>query len=86
MPPPVVDQVNFIGQDQPHQAVFPNRSGNAIGDGDATYAEDPVGHSADIPGEIIPEVAPDHVKITGVDTEDADMEDAAPIEFQANGQ
>ncbi len=28
---------------------------------------------------MIPEVAPDHVKITGVD-----MEDVEPIEFQAN--
>jgi hypothetical protein len=33
----------------------------------------------DLPGEVIPEVAPDPVKITGVD-----MEDVEPIEFQAN--
>jgi hypothetical protein len=69
MPKSVVDRVNFIGRDQPQQAVFTDRSGNAIGDGDADYKEDPSGQAADLPGEVIPEVAPDHVKITGVDME-----------------
>jgi hypothetical protein len=79
MPKPVVDQVNFIGRDQPVQAVFTNHSGNVIGDGDAAYEEDPVEQVADLPGEVIPEVAPDHVEISGVD-----MEDAAPIKQQAS--
>jgi hypothetical protein len=74
MPKSVVDQINFIGRDQLQQAVFTDRSGNAIGDGDATYEEDLAEQAADLPGEVIPEVAPDHVEITGVD-----MEDAAPI-------
>ncbi len=35
---------------------------------------------AELLGEVIPEVAPDHVKITGVD----DAENAEPIKFQAD--
>jgi hypothetical protein len=79
MPKPIVDRVNFIGRDQPIQAVFLDRAGNPIGDGDADYEEDPADQTADLPEEVIPEVAPDHVKITGLDTENAE-----PIEFQAN--
>jgi hypothetical protein len=79
MPKSVVDRVNFIGRDQPSQTVFLDRSGNPIGDGDALYEEDKAHQTADLPGEVIPEVAPDHVKITGVD-----MEDVEPIEFQVN--
>jgi hypothetical protein len=81
MPKSVVDWVNFIGWDQPQQAVFTDRSGNAIGDGDADYEEDPTEQAADLPGEVIPEVAPDHVKITGVDMEDDEPSDE-PIESQ----
>ncbi len=79
MPKSIVDRVNFIGRDQPSQTVFLNCSGNSIGDGDASYDEDKAHQTTDLPGEVIPEVAPDHVKITGVD-----MEDVEPIEFQAN--
>jgi hypothetical protein len=79
MPKSVVDWVNFTRRDQPQQAVFTDRSGNAIGDGDADYKEDPTEQAADLPGEVIPEVAPDHVKITGVD-----MEYAEPIESQTD--
>ena len=67
MPKSVVDRVNFIGRDQPIQPVFLNRAGNPIGDGDADYEEYPANPTANLPGEVIPEVAPDHVKITGVD-------------------
>ncbi len=67
MPTSIVDRVNFIGRDQPQQTVFLDCSGNPIGDGDAAYAKDPAEQAADLPGEVIPEVAPDHVKITGVD-------------------
>jgi hypothetical protein len=81
MPESVVDRVNFIGRDQPQQAVFTDRSGNAIGDGDADYEEDPTEQAADLPGEVIPEVAPDHVEITGVDMEDDEPTDE-PIESQ----
>ncbi len=66
MPKSIVDWVNFISRDQPQQAVFLDHSGNPIGDGDAEYAEDPAEQAADLPGEVIPEVAPDHVNITGV--------------------
>jgi hypothetical protein len=79
MPKSVVDRVNFIGRDQPSQIMFLARSGNSIGDGDAAYEEDKAHQTVDLPGEVIPEVAPDHVEITGVD-----MEDVEPIEFQAN--
>ena len=79
MPKSVVDRVNFFGRDQPQQAVFTDRSGNPIGDGDADYDEDPTEQTADLPGEVIPEIAPDHAKITGVD-----MEYAEPIESQTD--
>ncbi len=59
--------------------MFLNRSSSPIGDGNASYEEDEAHQSTDLPGKVIPEVAPDHVKITGVD-----MEDVEPIEFQAN--
>jgi hypothetical protein len=80
MPKSVVDRVNYIGRDQPMQPVFLNRAGNPIGDGDADYEEDPVNPTANLPGEVIPEVAPDHVEITGVD----DVENAEPFKFQAD--
>jgi hypothetical protein len=80
MPQSIVDQVNFIGQDQPQQAVFLDHSGNPIGDGDAAYAENLAVQAADLPGEVIPEVAPDHVKIIGVDMENT----VEPIEPQVN--
>jgi hypothetical protein len=79
MPKSVVDRVNFIGRDQPSQTVFLDHSGNPIGDGDAAYEEDKAHQTADLPGKVIPKVAPDHVKISGVDAENAE-----PIEFQAN--
>jgi hypothetical protein len=79
MPKSIVDRVNFIGRDQPIQTVSLNCAGNPIGDGDADYEEDPADPTADLPGEVIPKVAPDHVKITGVGTENAEL-----IEFQAN--
>lgn len=50
-----------------------------IGDGDADYEENPMEQATDLPGELIPEVAPDHVEITGVD-----MEYAEPIESQTD--
>jgi hypothetical protein len=80
MPKSIVDRVNFIGRDQPIQPVFLNRTGNPIGDGDANYEEDPANPTNDLPGEVIPKVAPDHVEITGVD----DAENAEPIKFQAD--
>jgi hypothetical protein len=79
MPKSVVDRVNFIGRDQPIQTVVLDRAGNPIGDRDADYEEDPADPTASLPGEVIPKVAPDHVKITGVDAENAE-----PTEFQAN--
>jgi hypothetical protein len=79
MPKSVVDRVNFIGRDQPIQTVFLNHASNPIGDGDSDYEEDPADPTANLPGEVIPKVAPDHVKITGVDTENAE-----PIEFQVD--
>ncbi len=79
MPKSVVDRVNFIGRDQPIQTVFLDCAGNPIGDGDAEYEEDPADPTTNLPGEVIPEVAPDYVEITGVDAENAE-----PIEFQAN--
>ncbi len=80
MPKSVVDRVNYIGRDQPIQLVFLNCAGNPIGDGNANYEEDPATPAADLPGEVIPEVAPDHVKITGVD----DAENAEHIKFKAD--
>ncbi len=80
MPKSVVDRVNYIGRDQPIQPVFLNRTSNPIGDGDAAYEEDPANPTTNLPGEVIPEVAPDHIKITGVD----DVENAEPIKFQAD--
>ncbi len=59
--------------------MFLDRAGNPIGDGDADYEKDPADPTANLPGEVIPEVAPDHVKITGVDAENAE-----PIKFQAD--
>jgi hypothetical protein len=79
MPKSVVDRVNFIGRDQPIQPVFLDRAGNPIGDGDANYEEDYANPTANLPGEVIPEVTPDHVEITGVDAENAE-----PIKFQAD--
>ncbi len=76
MPKSVVDRVNFIGRDQPLQTMFLDRAGNPIGDGDANYEEDPADPTADLPGEVVLEVAPDHVKITGVDAQNS-----KPIEF-----
>jgi hypothetical protein len=80
MPKSVVDRVNYIGRDQPIQPVFLNHAGNPIGDGDANYEEDPANPTADLPGEVIPEVAPDHTEITVVD----DAENDEPIKFQAD--
>jgi hypothetical protein len=80
IPKSVVDRVNFIGQDQPQQAVFLDCSSNPIGSGDAAYEEDPAEHTADLPGEVIPEVAPDHVEITGVDMDNT----VEPIKPQVN--
>jgi len=72
MPQSVIDRLNFIGRDQPIQAVFTDRSGNVIGNDDPTYENDPdpsTQFDTTPPGEIIPDVAPDNVDITGVDTE-----------------
>jgi hypothetical protein len=80
MPKSVVDRVNYIGRDQPIQPVFLNHASNSIGDGDDGYEEDPANPTTNLPGEVIPEVAPDHVRITGVD----DAENAEPIKFQAD--
>jgi hypothetical protein len=81
MPKSVVDRVNYIGQDQPIQPVFLDHAGNPIGDGNADYMEeDPANPTTDLPGEVIPKVAPDHVKITGVDY----VENAEPIKSQAD--
>ena len=80
MPKSIVDRVNFIGRDQPSQTMFLDCAGNPIGDGDADYEEDPANPTANLPGEVISEVAPDHVKITGVD----DAENGEPIKFQAD--
>jgi hypothetical protein len=80
MPKSVVVRVNYIGRDQPIQPVFLDHAGNPIGDGDVNYEEDPANPTANLPGEVIPKVAPDHVKITGVD----DVENAEPIKFQAD--
>ncbi len=66
MPKSMVDRVNYIGRDQPIQPVFLNRASNPIGDGDANYEDDPANPTANLPGEVIPKVAPDHVKIIGV--------------------
>jgi hypothetical protein len=72
MPKSVVDRVNFISRDQPIQTMSLDRAGNPIGDGDANYEEDPADPTAYLPGEVIPEVAPDQVEITGVDAENAE--------------
>jgi hypothetical protein len=81
MPKSVVDRVNFIGKDQPQQAVFLDRNGNPIGDDDAVY-EAPAEQTADLPGEMIPEVAPDHPEITGVDMDNYDpVESMTPVEI-----
>ena len=71
MPQSVIDRLNFIDRDQPTQVVFTDRSGNVIGDDDPTYEDnsDPSAHfDSPLLGEIIPDVAPDNVNITGVDT------------------
>ena len=71
MPQSVIDCLNFIGRDQPTQAMFTDWSGNVIGDDDPTYENDPdpsAHFDTPSPGEIIPDVAPDNVNITGVDT------------------
>jgi hypothetical protein len=80
MPKSVVDRVNFISRDQPIQPMFLDPAGNPIGDRDADYEEDPAKPTTNLPGEVIPEVATDHVKITGVD----DAENTEPIKFQAD--
>jgi hypothetical protein len=80
MPKSVVDRVNYIGRDEPIQPVFLHHTNNPIGDGDADYEEDPANPTVNLPGEVIPEVAPDHVKITRVD----DAENAEPFKFQAD--
>jgi hypothetical protein len=77
MPKSVVDRVNYNGRDQPIQLVFLDCAGNPIGDGDADYEEDPANPTTDLPGEVIPKVAPDHVEITGVD----DAKNFEPIKF-----
>ena len=81
MPKSVVDRANFIGKDQSHQAVFLDRNGNPIGDDDAV-CEAPADQTADLPGEMIPEVAPDHPEITGVDMDNYDLADPTnPVEI-----
>jgi hypothetical protein len=75
----VVNRVNFIGRDQPIQTMFLDHTGNPIGDGDANYEDDTADPKANLPGEVVPKVAPDHVEITGVDAENA-----KPIGFQAD--
>jgi hypothetical protein len=80
MPQSMVDRVNYIGRDKPIQPVFINCAGNPIGDGDANYEEDPANPPANFPGEVIPKVAPDNVKITGVD----DADNGEPIKYQAD--
>ena len=79
MPQSVIDRVNFIGRDQPHQAVFADRSGNVIGNDDPTYDNyDPVTLNNNSPGEILPDAVPDNVNITGVETEDIDTPESLP--------
>jgi hypothetical protein len=46
--------------------MFTDRSGNVIGDDNAAYDDAP-DETADLPGELIPEVAPDAIDITGVE-------------------
>jgi hypothetical protein len=70
MPNSVMDRVHFFGRDQPLQATFTDRSGDANGDDDAIYDNAPDNdNTADSQGELIPEVAPDATNITGVDKE-----------------
>jgi hypothetical protein len=80
MPKSMVERINYIGRDQPIQPMFLDHASNPIGDGDANYEEDLANPIADLPGEVIPKVAPDHVEITGVDY----AENAEPIKFQAD--
>ena len=80
MPQSVINRVNFIGRDQPHQAVFADCSGNVIGNDDPTYDNyDPVTLNDDSLGEILPDAAPDNVYITGVDTEDIVTPESSPV-------
>jgi hypothetical protein len=70
MPQSVINRVNFIGRDQPLQAVFTNHSSNVTGDDNSTYNNyDPAIFHNNPPCEILPDVALDNVNITGVDTE-----------------
>ena len=79
MPQSVIDRVNFIGRDRPSQAVFTDRSGNVIGNDDPTYDNyDPITLDDHSPGEILPDAAPDHVDITGVDNEDIVIPETSP--------
>jgi hypothetical protein len=79
MPQSVIDRVNFIGRDQPSQSVFTDRSGNVIGNDDPSYDNyDPIMLDNNSPGEILPDAAPDHVDITGVDTEDIVIPETSP--------
>ena len=58
--------------------MFTDRSGNVIGDDDAGYDDVP-DDTADLPGEVIPEVAPDAIDITGVDEDNT-----APVPTDRN--
>jgi hypothetical protein len=71
MPQSVIDCVNFLGWDQPLLTVLTDRSGNVIGDDNPTYKPSAsVVLDNHLPGEILPEAAPDPVDLTGVDLED----------------
>mgnify|MGYP006998131545 CR=1 FL=1 len=62
MPQSVINHVNFVGRDQPSQAVFIDCTGNVIGDNDPAYnTYDPATFDDNLPGEILPDVAPDNV-------------------------
>jgi hypothetical protein len=77
MPDLVIDRVNALGRDQPQRMNFTDRHGRLISDVEIPGVDDQEEDDDHLP-EVVPVIA-DDIKITGVDVEGTETQDAVPI-------
>jgi hypothetical protein len=78
MPDLVIDQVNVLGHDQPQHVTFTDRHGRLISDVKNSGVDDQEEDDDHLPG-VVPVIA-DDIKITGVDVEVTETQDAVPAQ------
>jgi hypothetical protein len=76
MPDLIIDQVNALFSDQPHQMLFTDRHGSLIGDVEIPGVD--VDEDDDNPLPRVVPVITDHIEIPGVDVEGPETQDVVP--------